>query len=168
MIFRDALRYYEITGCDFQNDLEAFGKLQKNYMAGIVTNSFTDDYEGFIDKLLLLWTDKQGGVKKALENNLELPRDKELLSMFCNVISPSEEQETITKGVTLDDDLLRKGRSKTKELKVLNLFTSMVTADLNVSQFLDLELEVVYQALQVIGENKKKEAEKAKRRNRKV
>ena len=168
MIFRDALRYYEITGCDFQTDLEEFGRLQKNYIAGIVDNSFTDKYESFTDKLLLLWIDKQGGTQSALEKKLELPSDKELLSMFCRVINPSEEEEALTKGVTLDDDLLRRGRKKTKENKVLNLFTSIVTADIDASQFLDFELELVYQALQVIGENKKKEADKAKRRNRKV
>lgn len=168
MIFKDALRYYEITGCDFQNDLEEFGRLQRNYLAGIEDNNFTDKFEGFTSKLLLLWIDRQGGVKKALESNIELPSDKELLSLFCRVIEPSQEEQTITKGLVLDDDLLRKGKRKTEEMKVLTLFTTIVSADLDVTAFLDLELELVYQTLKVIGENKKKEADKAKRRNRKV
>lgn len=168
MILRDALRYYELTACDFQTDLEEFGKLQRDYMSGIVSNNFTDDYEGFIDKLLILWTDKQGGVKNVLESNLELPTDKELISMFCRVINPAEEKEVMNKPMTLDDDLLRKKVKRKKEMKVINLVSSIATADINISQFMDLELELVYQMLENIAENKKKEQEKAKRRNRKV
>ena len=168
MILKDALRYYELTACDFQTDLEAFGKLQRDYMNGIVSNNFTDDYEGFIDKLLILWTDKQGGVKNVLEENLELPTDKELISMFCRVINPAEEKEVMNQPMTLDDDLLRKKVKRKKEMKVINLVSSIATADINISQFMDLELELVYQMLENIAENKKKEQEKAKRRNRKV
>ena len=168
MILKDALRYYELTACDFQTDLEAFGKLQRDYMNGIVSNNFTDDYEGFIDKLLILWTDKQGGVKKVLEDELELPNDKELISMFCRVINQAEEKEVMNQPQVLDDDLLRKKVKKKKELKVLNLVSSMATADMNLSQFMDLELELVYQMLEIVADNKKKEQEKAKRRNRKV
>ena len=68
----------------------------------------------------------------------------------------------------LDDDLLRKKVKKKKELKVLNLVSSMATADMNLSQFMDMELELVYQMLEIVADNKKKEQEKSKRRNRKV
>lgn len=168
MKFKDALHYYELHGTDFQNDLADFVKLQKNFSAGLVDDDFTLNKEAFMDKLLVLWADCQGGIKNALETNLEPPTDKELLEIYCHVITPREEEETINKGITLDDDLLRKKTEPKKELKTLQLFTTLVTIEIDTRQFMDLELELVYQALEIIADNKKKEADKAKRRSRKV
>lgn len=168
MLLKDALRYYELTGADFQNDLEDFGKLQRDYSVGIVREDFTDKLEYFLDNLKLLWIDKTYGDKKLLEDEITTPSDKELISMFCRVINPVEEKEEEQKAVLLSDDLLAKKVKKKKELKVINLVSSIITADIDINQFMNMEMEVVYQTLEIIGENKKKEADKAKRRNRKV
>lgn len=168
MILRDALRYYELTGADFQNDLEDFGKLQRDYSVGIVGEDFTDKLEYFLDNLKLLWIDKMYYGQNVTEDEITTPSDKELISMFCRVINEQEEKEEENKAVLLSDDLLAKKVKKKKELKVINLVSSIITADVDLGQFMDMELEVVYQTLEIVGDNKKKEADKAKRRNRKV
>ena len=73
MILKDVLRYYELTGCDFPTDLKNFAQLQKEYYNDVVDDDFMDKYESFTDKLFILWTDRQGGVKSVLERNVELP-----------------------------------------------------------------------------------------------
>lgn len=168
MLLKDALRYYELTGADFQNDLEDFGKLQRDYSVGIVREDFTDKLEYFLDNLKLLWIDKTYGTEKLSEDEIKTPSDKELISMFCRVINPVEEKKEEQKAVLLSDDLLAKKVKEKKELKVINLVSSIITADIDINQFMNMEMEVVYQTLEIIGENKKKEADKAKRRNRKV
>ena len=165
MLLKDAIRYYELTGADFQNDLKDFGKLQRNFIQGYVQDDFTENYESFTDKLLILWTDRQGGVKKILEENIELPNQSELISLYCRVIGEVKESEVETEIITFDDELLKKRR---KENTIIELIAALTAVDIDVTQFLDMELELVYQLLEIVGKKKKREQEKAKKQRRRV
>ncbi|MEY8458586.1 hypothetical protein [Lactococcus ileimucosae] len=168
MLLKDAIRYYELTGCDFQNDLKDFGKLQRNFIQGYIQDDFTEKYESFTDKLLILWTDRQGGVKQILEENIELPNHSELISLYCRTIGEVKESEVETEIITFDDDLLKKHKKDRKENTIVELISAMTAVDIDITQFLDMELELVYQILEIVGEKRKKEQEKAKKQRRRV
>lgn len=169
MILRDVIRYYELTGCDFQTDLKNFSKLQREFYNDIVADNFTDQYEAFTDKLFILWTDRQGGVKNVLDNELELPTMDELIELYCRVIDPSnlpeEEKETTT--VFMQDSFLRKKAKKEKsENQTLELIATLTNIEIDISQFLDMELEVVYSIISIVGEKKKEEEKKRKQKRK--
>lgn len=168
MLLKDAIRYYELTGFDFQTDLQVYAKVQRMFLQECPPDNFTEQIEGFTDKLLILWTDRQGGIKNVLERGLELPTQGELISEYCRVITPSEVAEIEQEVTTLEDDMLRKHKKDKTENKTLDLIASITNAELNVNNFLDMELELIYQMLEIVGERKKKEADKAKKRSRKV
>lgn len=168
MLLKDAIRYYELTGYDFQNDLKEFGKLQRDFIQGYVAEDFTERYEGFTDKLFILWTDRQGGIKAILEEKLELPGALELINMYCRTIGDTQESELENETITFEDELLRKHKKDKTENKTLDLVATLTNADIDITQFLEMELELVYQLLEIVGERKKKEQEKAKRQRRKV
>lgn len=168
MLLKDAIRYYELTGYDFQTDLQEYAKLQRRFLKEVPDNDFTEQLESFTDKLLILWTDRQGGIKNVLEREYELPTQGELIAMYCRVINQVEVSEVENEVTTLEDDLLRKHKKEKTDNKTLDLIASITNADLNISNFLDMELELIYQTLEIVGERKKKEADKMKKRNRKV
>ena len=136
-------------------------------MSGIVENDFTERYESFTDKLLILWTDNMGGLKKVVEDDLEPPTQQELISMYCRVISEEQAEEVENDLLLMDDDLLKKGRKDKSGNKILDLVASLTSAEIDITNFLDMELEMVFQVLEIVGEKKKKAAEKAKRQRRK-
>ena len=166
MILRHAIKYLELTGSDFITDLEEFSKLQRSFVAGYVPDNFTEGFEGFTDKLLLLWVNCQGGTQKALDDNLELPSTEELLNTFCKVIFPSEEEETETVFFS-SSSLLRKKKDTVKGNKTIDLLVFFGTTDIDFNQYLNMELEVIYKVLEQVGEKKKEQQEKEKRRRRK-
>lgn len=166
MILRDAIRYYELTGSDFQTDLENFSKLQQEYLSGNISDDFTERLESFTDNLLELWVDNIGGWESALERKIELPSTEQLINIYCRTIQPQEKENANEVILLTDNRLLRKKR-KEEENKTLDLIASLASADINFSQFLDLELEVIYKTLQLLGEKKKKQNEAAKKKNRK-
>ena len=166
MILRDAIRYYELTGSDFQSDLENFSKLQQEYLSGNISDDFTERLDSFTDNLLELWVDNIGGWENALERKIDLPSTEQLINAYCRTIQPQEKEETNEVILLTDNRLLRKKR-KEEENKTLDLIASLASADINFSQFLDLELEVIYKTLQLLGEKKKKQNEAAKKKKRK-
>lgn len=169
MILKDVIRYYELTGCDFQTDLKNFSKLQREFYNDVIADDFTDQYEAFTDKLFILWTDRQGGVKNVLDNELELPTMDELIEMYCRVIDPSnlpeEEKETTT--VFMQDSFLRKkAKKEVEENQTLELIATLTNIEIDISQFLDMELEVVYSIISIVGEKKKEEEKKRKQKRK--
>lgn len=169
MILKDVIRYYELTGCDFQTDLKNFSKLQREFYNDVIADDFTDQYEAFTDKLFILWTDRQGGVKNVLDNELELPTMDELIEMYCRVIDPSnlpeEEKETTT--VFMQDSFLRKKTKKeVEENQTLELIATLTNIEIDISQFLDMELEVVYSIISIVGKKKKEEEKKRKQKRK--
>lgn len=169
MILKDVIRYYELTGCDFQTDLKNFSKLQREFYNDVIADDFTDQYEAFTDKLFILWTDRQGGVKNVLDNELELPTMDELIEMYCRVIDPSnlpeEEKETTT--VFMQDSFLRKkAKKEVEENQTLELIATLTNIEIDISQFLDMELEVVYSIISIVGKKKKEEEKKRKQKRK--
>lgn len=169
MILKDVLRYYELTGCDFPTDLKNFAQLQKEYYNDVVDDDFMDKYESFTDKLFILWTDRQGGVKSVLERNVELPTMDELIALYCktiNVEETADEEENTT--VFMKDSFLRKKKSNvSEENQTIELMATLTNVDIDITPFMELELEVVYNIIAVVGE-KKKEEEKKRKQKRKV
>ena len=166
MILRHAIKYLELTGSDFITDLEEFSKLQRSFVAGYVPDNFTEEFEGFTDKLLLLWVNCQGGTQKALDDNLELPSTEELLNTFCKVIFLSEEEETETVFFS-SSSLLRKKKDVVKTNKTIELLTVLLDNEIDFNQFLDMEIELIYKVIETVAERKKEQREKEKKRKRK-
>lgn len=168
MILKDVLRYYELTGCDFPTDLKNFAKLQREFYNDIVADDFTEQYEGFTDKLFILWTDRQGGVKNVLERKLELPTTDELIEMYCRTINPEElpDEEKDTTTVFMKDSFLRKKSKQKEDNKTLDLIATLTSIDIDTSQFMEFELEVVYNIIAMVGEKKKEEQKKRKQKER--
>jgi hypothetical protein len=166
MILRHAIKYLELNGSDFITDLDNFSKLQRSFMAGYIPDDFTEDMESFIDRLLLLWIDCKGGMKSALEDELELPKSEELLNEFCKVIFPSEEKDIDTVFFS-SSSLLRKKEEPIKTNKTLELLVILVDNEIDFNQFLDMELELIYKVVEQVAEKKKEEREKERKRKRK-
>lgn len=163
MILKDVIRYYELTGCDFQQDVKDFGDLQREFYNDIIDNNFTERYESFTDKLQELWVDRKGGWESVTERSLQLPSNEQLIHMYCKTIEEPEKQpeKTVT---FLTNSALRK--KKKAENKTLDLIATLTDIEIPFDQFAEYELEVVYAIIGLVGE-KKKEAEKKRRQRRK-
>lgn len=165
MILRDVIRYYELTGSDFPSDLKEFAQLQRQYLADIVDENFTDKYESFTDKLMELWLDRKGGIDNVVKDGLLLPTQDELVKLYCRVISPQEEKEEETT-FFYSDSLLRSNKDKAENSQTLELLASLANVDMDLSQFLDMELEVVYTIIDLVGKKKKEEQKKRKQKRK--
>lgn len=167
MLLRDAIKYLELTKCDFITDLSDFAKLQKDYIDGFVSDTFTEDFEGFTDKLFILWANSSGGVKKALEANLELPSATELIQMYCNVIFTSDEVKEEDENTSFfSSDLIKRKKDNVKNNRTLDLLTFLGNNEINIGQYLDIELDVVFKVIDLIIEQKKEEEKKRKNKKR--
>ena len=168
MILKDALRYYELNGTDFQTDLSNFAKLQKMFSVGNIPDDFTEQLESFTDKLLELWVDNTGGWKNVLESKLELPTSQLLIQTYCRVIEPKEAKQEDEVILMTDSRLMTKKRKAEEDNKTIDFVASLANADIDISQFMDLEIELVYKIVSLIGEKKKAEADKAKKKKRRT
>lgn len=168
MILKHAIKYLELTGSDFITDLKDFADLQHSFVAGYIPDDFTERNEGFTDKLLLLWIDCNGGIQNALDENLTLPGTNDLINIFCKTVFKNEEKETEEDTVFFSSSLISKRpKDDVKENKTLELLTFLGSNEINITQYLDMEIELVYKILELIIERKKEEREKEKRRKRK-
>lgn len=165
MILRDVIRYYELTGSDFPSDLKDFAQLQRQYLADIVDENFTDKYEAFTDNLLELWLDRKGGIEKIVKDGLALPTQDELIKLYCRVISPQEEKVEETT-FFYSEGSLRAKKNKAETSQTLELLASLANVDMDLSQFLDMELEVVYTIIDLVGKKKKEEQKKRKQKRK--
>lgn len=166
MILRHAIKYMEITNSDFISDLKEFAELQRSFVAGYVPDDFTERYEGFTDKLLLLWIECKGGLDIALKQESELPTPNQLINLFCRVVFPSKEEEETETVFFSSSSLLRKKNDDVKSNKTLELLTFLGSNEMNISQYLDMEIESIYKVMEQIAEKKKEEKEREKRRKR--
>lgn len=163
MKLKDVLRYYEINGTDFLTDLQDFAQLQKEFYNDIVEDNFMERYELFTERLLELWISNQGGWRTFLESNSEPPSYDELVEMYCKNIEQVEtkgKQEDLT--MFFSDSSLRK--KKKEDNKTLQLMATLANIGVDATQFMELELEVVYSIIEILG--KKKEEEERKRKQR--
>lgn len=166
MLLRDAIKYLELTKCDFITDLSDFAKLQKDYIDGFVSDTFTEDFEGFTDKLLILWANSSGGMKSVLERKLELPSTTELIQMYCNVIFTSDEVKEEENTSFFSSNLIKRKKDNVKNNRTLDLLTFLGNNEINIGQFLDIELDVVFKVIDLIIEQKKEEEKKRKNKKR--
>lgn len=166
MILRHAIKYMEITNSDFISDLKEFAELQRSFVAGYVPDDFTERYEGFTDKLLLLWIECKGGLDIALKQEPELPTPNQLINLFCRVVFPGKEEEETETVFFSSSSLLRKKKDDAKSNKTLELLTFLGSNEMNISQYLDMEIESIYKVIEQIAEKKKEEKEREKRRKR--
>lgn len=167
MILRHAIKYMELTNSDFISDLKEFAELQRSFTAGYVPDDFTERYESFTDKLLILWIDCNGGLESALEHDLTPPSSIELINLFCKTVFPSEEDSETETVFFSSSSLLKKKKDTVKYNKTLELLTFLGSNEMNITQFLDMEIELVYKIIEQIAEKRKEEKEKEKRRKRK-
>lgn len=168
MILKHAIKYLELTGSDFITDLKDFADLQNSFVAGYIPDDFTEQMESFTDKLLILWVDCNGGLQNALEDKTELPTPTELINTFCKTIFVKENEGEDTETVFFSSSsLIKKKKDTVKENKTLELLTFLGNNEINISQFLEMEIEVIYKVIELIVEKKKEEKEKEKRRKRK-
>ena len=154
MKLNDALRYYELTGGDFLADIEQFSKYNAAAKEGYIYDNFTEVYEQFIGRLL----------KLSLDRGLRLDA-KALVEKYCSGIpSVSTEKKTKTFEIELTDSSLRK--SKKKQNQVIEIVTMLIASETDISQFYDLELELIIQIINQVSARKKAQQEKAKRKRK--
>ena len=124
--------------------------------------------ESFTDKLLILWVDCNGGLQNALDDKTELPTTNELINIFCKTVFIKEKEETEDDMVFFSSSsLIKKKKDTVKENKTLELLTVLGNNEIDITQFMEMELELVYKIIELIAEKKKEEKEKEKRRKRK-
>lgn len=164
MILKDAIRYLELNKTDFITDLNDYGKLQKDYAVGVVPNDFTERYEEFENKLLILYFDSFGGLEKAENDGISIPSHNSLIKKYCSITFESgdtkkEETETFFKS-----SLLVRKKDTIKENKTLELLAFLTNSELGIEQFYNVELDVIYKVLDIVAEKRKEEEKKRKRR----
>ena len=167
MILKHAIKYLELTGSDFITDLKDFSDLQKSFVAGYIPDDFTEQMESFTDKLLILWVDCNGGLQNALDDKTELPTTNELINIFCKTVFNQKKEETEDDIIFFSSSSLIKKKDTVKENKTLELLTFLGNNEIDITQFLEMEIELVYKVIELIVEKKKEEKEKEKRRKRK-
>ena len=168
MILKHAIRYLELTGSDFITDLKDFADLQNSFVAGYITDDFTEQMQSFTDKLLILCVDCNGVLQNALDDKTELPTTNELINIFCKTVFIKEKEETEDYTVFFSSSsLIKKKKDTVKENKTLELLTVLGNSEIDITQFMEMELELVYKIIELIAEKKKEEKEKEKRRKRK-
>lgn len=166
MILKDAIKYMEFTGSDFITDLKVFGELQRSFFVAFVANDFTEQYESFTDKLLILWVNNVGGTKKILKDGLEIPAPNELVNLYCKTIFERKIEEETEKVFFSSSNLIKKKQTDDSN-KTLELLTFLANNEMNISQYLDMEIELIYKVIELVSEKKREEREKEKRRKRK-
>ena len=166
MKLKDAIRYLELTKCDFISDLNEYAKLMRDASNGYFPDDFTERMEGFSNKLLLVWVDGKGGVKQALEDEVKLPSHAELVAFYCSSVFESEEDEEESQTSFFSSSLLKRKVDKIKENKTIQLLTFFGNNEINMSQYLDIELDVIYKVIELIIQKKEEEKKKQKQKKR--
>lgn len=159
MKLRDAIRYFELTGNDIFSDL----KKQSEYINYLsfdfdLPNDFSEVIEKVGDNLLILWAD---GCE--ISEDTEMPTTDQLIAMYLNGIPNQKiKEESDEFGIVEAPSRFKKSKD---DNKTLELIVSIVNSEMNLSQFYDLETELVIEIVNKVAE--KREAEEKKRKNRK-
>ncbi|WP_270265482.1 hypothetical protein [Lactococcus formosensis] len=158
MKLKDAIRYYELTGSDILADTEKQSKYVTALDFGYVFDDFTEVMEGLYDNLLLLWCDSH-----EITDETVLPTKEELSGLYLHSI-PKQESESTTQEFEMPSKFALKVKRK-EENKIVLLLVSILTAEMNIEQFYDMEIETVVEIINAYGE--KMEAEQKKRKKNK-
>lgn len=163
MKLKDAVRYYELTGHDIFSDM----KKQKEYIKFLMLdfdlpNDFTEVIETISDNLLILWADSH-----EITDETELPSSEKLVSMYLTQI-PNQESNIVE--VNEIDEIIEapsRFKKEVHENKTLDLLVSIVNSEMNLSQFYELETELVIEIMNRVAEKREQEAKKNKKGGKK-
>ena len=163
MKLKDAVRYYELTGHDIFSDM----KKQKEYMKFLMLdfdlpNDFSEVIETISDNLLILWADSH-----EITDETELPSSEKLVSMYLTQI-PNQESNIVE--VNEIDEIIEapsRFKKEVHENKTLDLLVSIVNSEMNLSQFYELETELVIEIMNRVAEKREQEAKKNKKGGKK-
>lgn len=159
MKLRDAIRYFELTGNDIFSDL----KKQSEYIDYLsfdfdLPNDFSEVIEKVGDNLLILWADG-----RDISEDTEMPTTEQLIAMYLTGIPNQKTKDDSDEfGIV---EAPSRFKNVTDDNKTLELIVSIVNSEMNLSQFYDLETELVIEIVNKVAE--KREAEEKKRKNRK-
>ena len=162
MKLKDAIRYYELTGHDIFSDM----KKQKEYMKFLMLdfdlpNDFSEVIETISDNLLILWADSN-----EITNETTLPTNEELVAMYLTQI-PTLNTNNVVKN-EIDEIIEAPSRFKKEiiENKTLDLLVSIVNSEMNLSQFYELETELVIEIMNRVADKREQEAKKNKKKGK--
>ena len=163
MKLKDAIRYFELTGHDIFSDM----KKQKEYMKFLMLdfdlpNDFTEVIETISDNLLILWADSH-----EVTNETTLPTSEELAHVYLtqiptlnsNIVEVNEVDEII--------EAPSRFKKEVHENKTIDLLVSIVNSEMNLSQFYELETELVIEIMNRVAEKREQEAKKNKKGGKK-
>ena len=163
MKLKDAIRYFELTGHDIFSDM----KKQKEYIKFLMLdfdlpNDFSEVIETISDNLLVLWADSH-----EITDETELPSNEELVSKYLTQI-PNQESNIVE--VNEVDEIIEapsRFKKETHENKTLDLLVSIVNSEMNLSQFYEMETELVIEIMNRVADKREKEAKKNKKGGKK-
>ena len=162
MKLKDAIRYFELTGHDIFSDM----KKQKEYMKFLMLdfdlpNDFTEVIETISDNLLILWADSN-----EITDETELPSSEKLVNMYLTQI-PNQESNSVE--VNEIDEIIEapsRFKKEVHENKTIDLLVSIVNSEMNLSQFYEMETELVIEIMNRVAEKREQEAKKNKKKGK--
>ena len=163
MKLKDAIRYFELTGHDIFSDM----KKQKEYMKFLMLdfdlpNDFTEIIETISDNLLVLWADSH-----KITDETELPSSEELVNMYLTQIPTLNTNNVVKDEVDEIIEAPSKFKKEIHENKTLDLLVSIVNSEMNLSQFYEMETELVVEIMNRVADKREQEAKKNKKGGKK-
>ena len=159
MKLKDAIRYYELTGSDILSDMEKQSKYITALEFEYIYDDFTEVMETLYDNLLLLWCDSH-----EITDETELPSKEQLSGLYLYSIPKPESDKKNDIEFEIPSRFSMKIKQK-EENKIVLLLVSILTAEMSIEQFYDMEIETVVEIINAYGE--KMEAEQKKRKKNK-
>ena len=162
MKLKDAIRYFELTGHDIFTDM----KKQKEYMKFLMLdfdlpNDFTEVIETISDNLLVLWADSH-----EITDETELPSSEELVAMYLTQIPALNTNNVVKDEVDEIIEAPSKFKKEIHENKTLDLLVSIVNSEMNLSQFYEMETELVIEIMNRVADKREQEAKKNKKKGK--
>ncbi|CAM3229656.1 hypothetical protein GHI93_12020 [Lactococcus hircilactis] len=156
MKLKDAIRYYELTGRDILSDIDKQAQYLRDLeLFDFVHDDFTEVLESLYENLLLLWSDG-----KVIDENISIPTKEELTAKYLTSI-PKEKSEEDNQEVVFEAPSLLKKTEKT-ENKTFNLLVSLVNSEIDISQFMNFEIELVIDIVNTVAEKREEQEKKNK------
>ena len=124
-------------------------------------NDFTEVIETISDNLLVLWADSH-----EVTNETTLPTSEELAHVYLTQIPTLN--SNIVEVNEIDEIIEAPSRFKKEiiENKTLDLLVSIVNSEMNLSQFYELETELVIEIMNRVAEKREQESKKNKKKGK--
>ena len=162
MKLKDAIRYFELTGHDIFSDL----KKQKEYMKFLMLdfdlpNDFSEVIETISDNLLVLWADSH-----EITDETTFPTSEELVAMYLTQIPSLNANNVVQNEIDEIIEAPSRFKKEVHENKTLDLLVSIVNSEMNLSQFYELETELVIEIMNRVAEKREQESKKNKKKGK--